>query len=143
MSYYQRNREAQLAKAAIRRKLQDPVAVAAYQASYRVANKARLKEAAKKRSKMPHVRRRVRELDILRKFGLSEVQYAGLLEQQDGCCAICSTDEPKGKGCFCVDHDHVTGEVRGLLCHHCNLGLGNFADDTQRMLKAVEYLCSR
>lgn len=58
------------------------------------------------------------------------------LELQDGKCAICK--EPMDQSY--IDHDHETGEVRGLLCHRCNSGLGFFNDDPQRLLAALEYL---
>ena len=60
---------------------------------------------------------------------------------QDGKCAICAKGaEDELHGVFSVDHDHVTGAVRALLCRPCNLGLGKFEDDPKRLLAAVEYL---
>lgn len=41
---------------------------------------------------------------------------------------------------WCADHDHKTGEFRGIICHHCNKGLGNFKDDVRRLEKAIIYL---
>lgn len=55
-------------------------------------------------------------------------------------CAICRTDAPGGKGGFHVDHCHDAGVVRGLLCHHCNVALGNFKDDVELLRAAVAYL---
>lgn len=58
-----------------------------------------------------------------------------LLAQSDGRCQMCG-DEAK----LCVDHDHTSGRVRGLLCHRCNIGLGYFGDDITRLEGAIEYL---
>ena len=66
-----------------------------------------------------------------------------MLAKQNGQCAICATTDP---GCghkhFCVDHDHKTGEVRGLLCMRCNKGLGLFKDDPVITQLATNYLRS-
>lgn len=75
-----------------------------------------------------------------RLYGLTPEQYTAFLEAQDHRCAICRTDEPKGKGTWHVDHDHATGRTRGLLCNSCNLALGHFADDTGRLEAAIAYL---
>jgi len=67
--------------------------------------------------------------------------YAELLEFQGGRCAICKTDKPGGRGDrFHNDHRHGTTEVRGLLCHNCNVGLGNFGDDPVNLETAAMYL---
>jgi hypothetical protein len=70
--------------------------------------------------------------------------YWQLHDEQDGRCAICGSIETSenrfGLKTLAVDHDHVTGKVRGLLCSDCNLGLGKFHDDISRMEKAIEYL---
>ena len=73
----------------------------------------------------------------LHKYGLSPADYEQRFESQGGVCAICSQTSDKS---LAVDHDHVTGVVRGLLCRECNLGLGHFEDDTSRMWAAFEYL---
>ena len=64
-----------------------------------------------------------------RKYGISLGQYEKILQDQAGCCALCG-DEQQGettKHLF-VDHDHITGEVRGLLCRQCNTRLGLIDD---------------
>lgn len=78
---------------------------------------------------------------LRRTYGITTEQWRALYESQGGRCAICKTEEPGGKhSVFCVDHDHTTGEVRGLLCHRCNVGLGQFEDDPIRLKEAFEYL---
>ncbi len=72
------------------------------------------------------------------KYGLTPDGYKSLFNAQNGKCWICG--KPPGKRRLAVDHDHATGTVRGLLCHNCNIGLGNFHDNTAHLLRAVEYL---
>ena len=78
-----------------------------------------------------------REQYLRATFGISLSAYNALLVQQGGVCAICKTTP---KTVLAVDHDHDSGEVRGLLCSSCNTGLGHFNDDSRRMRCAVEYL---
>ncbi len=54
-------------------------------------------------------------------------------------CRICDSDKTTGKG-WHFDHDHVTKKFRGILCHNCNLGLGQFKDKELLLLKAINYL---
>lgn len=79
----------------------------------------------------------------LKKYGLTAEQYDLMLESQGGVCAICSTEgafeSRQGYRLF-VDHCHITGNVRGLLCHSCNAGLGHFRDSTQLLETASRYL---
>ncbi len=57
---------------------------------------------------------------------------------QGGGCAICG--KRPGKVSLHVDHDHETGEVRGLLCVGCNNALGQFRDDLELLARASDYL---
>lgn len=70
-------------------------------------------------------------------YGISLEEYSKMLEKQSGVCAICGR---KDKTTLCVDHDHKTGKVRGLLCHQCNLGIGNFDDNIPSLEKAIKYI---
>jgi len=79
-------------------------------------------------------------LNRQRLYGITPVEFDALIEKQEGRCAICSTDTPGGKGNWHVDHDHDSGRIRGLLCHHCNLMLGNSGDDPERLRAGAEYL---
>lgn len=63
-----------------------------------------------------------------------------LREAQKDKCAICREPWREGKRRYCIDHDHKTGEIRGLLCQGCNMGLGWFKDDPKRLKKAIKYL---
>lgn len=73
-------------------------------------------------------------------YGLSKNDYLSLLKKQNYKCAICQSELiPWNKGTH-VDHCHITNIVRGLLCHHCNLLLGNAKDNINVLKKAIEYL---
>jgi Recombination endonuclease VII len=78
--------------------------------------------------------------NLKRKYNLTEWRYWEILDNQDGYCAICNTHASWHNEKFAVDHDHRTGEVRGLLCRYCNLGLGNFRDDPALLRNALRYL---
>lgn len=91
----------------------------------------------KQRERYPGVRERRLQTD----FNLSTPEYEELLQEQHGVCAVCSTP-PDGvrQRYLCVDHDHYSGRVRGLLCHSCNLILGHADDDPARLRAAAAYL---
>jgi hypothetical protein len=76
------------------------------------------------------------------KFGITRQALAALVTKQDGRCAICDGELDLSPGCYKthLDHDHATGEVRGLLCRLCNTGIGHLRDDPAILLKAVAYL---
>lgn len=72
-------------------------------------------------------------------YGLSDGEFDRLLEAQDGKCFICHR-KPVTKR-LAVDHNHTTGEVRGLLCRACNRDvLGHLRDDVEALARAIEYL---
>ena len=86
---------------------------------------------------------RRREWDMQRLYGISIARYEEMLAEQHGRCACCGTTKPGGgkrEGTFYVDHCHATGEVRGLLCHKCNSGLGALGDDLDGVMNMVYYL---
>ncbi len=70
---------------------------------------------------------------------LSKEEYDAMCDRQGGVCAICGNKPAEGER-LAVDHDHVSGQVRGLLCRGCNTGLGQFTDDPSRLRAAAEYL---
>ena len=86
-----------------------------------------------------------REYKLLTQYGLTLEDYVRLDEKQGGRCASCREFETaKGNTgrvrLLAVDHDHETGEVRGLLCSLCNTGVGSLGDDPVLLRKAVDYL---
>lgn len=79
-----------------------------------------------------------RDSHLRKQYGLSLAALADLIAGQGGVCAICGDDLTDRTPH--VDHDHATGLVRGVLCPPCNMGLGSFRDDPDRMLAALFYL---
>lgn len=69
------------------------------------------------------------------RYGITEEEKKALLFAQGGLCAICGSAKAEH-----VDHDHGSGEVRGVLCFNCNGGLGRFQDDAAVMEAAMAYL---
>ena len=80
--------------------------------------------------------------DRQRKYGLSVEEYDQLFQQQKGCCAICGRSQLELKRNLHVDHNHRTGEVRGLLCFRCNAGVG-YLDDKKWLEKSVKYIANK
>lgn len=76
---------------------------------------------------------------IKRNFGISLEERDNILRSQDGKCAICGTDNFTSKG-ICIDHNHMSGKIRGILCSRCNSGLGMFIDSRDIIIKAYWYL---
>jgi len=74
------------------------------------------------------------------RYGMSPEEYEELLEEQLNCCACCGSSNPKRKSGFVIDHDHNTGLVRGLLCHNCNIGIGQLGDSISGVTNALNYL---
>lgn len=81
-------------------------------------------------------RLRARAAQRRRKYGLSHDEFLSMVEKQKGQCAICMVvmDSPV------VDHNHLTGKIRGLLCHNCNVAIGLFADSAFFIERALEYI---
>lgn len=80
-----------------------------------------------------------RERNLMNNFGITTEDYEKLYNEQKGLCAICGCPPWPNKPLH-VDHNHKTGEVRALLCHHCNIGLGMFKDDISKLKHAIDYL---
>lgn len=76
----------------------------------------------------------------LRRYSITVQEYNDLFEKQKGRCAICEIAQVDLDRQLSVDHDHVTGKVRGLLCINCNLLLGNAKDKVDTLERGIEYL---
>jgi hypothetical protein len=80
---------------------------------------------------------------LKRMYGMTPEQYSELLLKQGGTCALCPARTGKASGGYLfVDHDHRTGNVRGLLCVSCNTALGLLGDDPEHLTRALRYLQS-
>jgi len=73
---------------------------------------------------------------LKRAYGITLDDFDAMVAEQGGRCAICGVDPPR----LSVDHDHATGQVRGLLCDSCNNGLGRFRDNPDSLMAAAAYL---
>lgn len=83
----------------------------------------------------------VKSLWNLSRYGITRDDYRESWYGQGGKCAVCRQPERTARNhLLCIDHDHVTGRFRGLLCSHCNRGIGLFRDDPQVIMQAAEYV---
>lgn len=76
------------------------------------------------------------------RYGLTEERYAEILASQNGVCALC-WKPPSGtlrQTRLHVDHDHETGQIRGLLCNACNRALGQLGDNAEGIMNTLNYL---
>jgi Recombination endonuclease VII len=73
------------------------------------------------------------------RFGITQEEFDAKLKEQNNRCAICGHVFLEGDK-ICQDHNHSTKENRGLLCNHCNTGLGSFKENPTSLIKAAEYL---
>lgn len=73
-------------------------------------------------------------------YGLTQSEYRELYKKHRFRCAICNKTAKENGKRMAIDHDHKTGKVRGLLCWHCNCGLGSFHDNQKWLRNAIQYL---
>lgn len=89
---------------------------------------------------MPTKRLKARESYLLRTYGITLAQYSSLLKKQNDCCAVCLKPKEVFKVNLAVDHNHKTGEVRGLLCNYCNRRLIGRHTDPILLRRMAEYV---
>jgi hypothetical protein len=96
-------------------------------------------ERRKAKQKLDPAYKAFRRNQILKsKYGITQAEYDIMLSNQNGGCAICF--RKPGKRPLHVDHDHSTGQVRGLLCHQCNWYLATVESDEAILLRLEAYL---
>ena len=83
---------------------------------------------------------RLKNKNLLINYGITLEEYKDMLVYQDYCCKICGIHEKHCDRGLYVDHCHETTEIRGLLCHNCNTGLGHFKDSPEFLQNAIDYL---
>jgi hypothetical protein len=84
-------------------------------------------------------RKNSRKLRLPKKYNITIDEYELLYNNQNGCCKICGLKLE----ILCIDHNHTTGRVRGLLCGKCNSGIGFFNDNPDLLKNAAKYLKER
>ncbi|MEA2702103.1 MAG: hypothetical protein QOD63_48 [Actinomycetota bacterium] len=123
------------------RYLANPEAAKARVKRWQQENPERYRENQRRMRATPAGKERQRAGHLKRKDGITLKQYNELLASQGGCCAICGR-EPRPDISLHLDHDHESGELRGILCFRCNNALGDFDDDPSLLHAALAYLRS-
>jgi hypothetical protein len=85
---------------------------------------------------------KAKDARLRREYHVTLKEHNKVFKYQEGKCAICKRPVGDFHLGFAVDHDHLTGEVRGLLCWTCNKALAIFGDNVDRLLYAAAYLAN-
>ncbi|HXZ03838.1 MAG TPA: endonuclease domain-containing protein [Ktedonobacteraceae bacterium] len=93
-------------------------------------------QARKRRYDKPEVNRAYK---LRKNYGISLEQYQAMFEEQNGCCAACHLPPEEGR-MLVIDHNHDTGEVRGLLHNNCNVIVGMTREDSSLLFHLAEYM---
>jgi hypothetical protein len=101
-------------------------------------SKPEVKEKARLYHKRPEVKLRDQSQRLVRKYGINLQNYNELMKVQNECCKICKIN--LSSALPVVDHNHVTKEVRGILCHKCNVVLGLTKEDPKILAALIQYI---
>jgi hypothetical protein len=93
--------------------------------------------------KAKEIARRANKKRTMKIVGINQLIIDQQLISQNNSCAICGISQKALNYSLAIDHCHTTGKFRGLLCHPCNLGIGNFKDIPGLLLEAYNYLIRR
>lgn len=74
----------------------------------------------------------IKDKNLRQRYNITESEFNSLLNSQSGCCYICET---RFEGTICVDHCHITGDIRGLACNKCNSGIAFLGDNPWDVLE--------
>ena len=83
---------------------------------------------------------RRKDTQLYKKYGISLLEYNKILAEQNECCAICEKHQSLFKKKLMVDHNHITGKVRGLLCFRCNSSLGHLEESLVLLENMKKYI---
>lgn len=99
-------------------------------------------EHYKKRDKIHYekTKDRHRELHMAKRYGISVETYREMFVSHNSLCAVCGKPETAQNKVLSVDHNHKTGQIRGLLCGHCNRAIGYLREDLSLLPKIEKYL---
>ena len=81
-----------------------------------------------------------RDRQYRERYGITLSEYNEMFAEQDGKCACCGEHQLEDKRRLAVDHCHDSGDVRGLLCFDCNIGIGKLGDNIEGIERALNYL---
>lgn len=98
------------------------------------------RNARRVKKRKPPIEATKRDYQRLYYKGVSGAAFKALFDAQDGKCGICEKELDFFAKDTCLDHDHDTNIVRGILCGRCNLGLGHMKDSVQVLRSAIAYL---
>ena len=121
-----------------RKALKDADKIKVYKSEYHEKHKERLRAEQKRRYQLN--KDKVWEDNLSKTFGMTLQEYNHILAYQGGRCGICQCLPEEETRKFAVDHCHVTGKIRGILCRGCNVGIGNLKDDVEVVQAALAYL---
>jgi hypothetical protein len=112
-----------------------------YHQEYRSRTNVKKRESQRNKDRIDSGQKRAYHLKSA--YGITPEKYDEMLAAQGGVCGICKGEDTKHKSnYFAIDHNHSTGEVRGLLCGSCNTALGLFGDSVDSLMSAAAYLMS-
>lgn len=116
------------------------LAASRYRKAYSLKNRDRINALKREAIKRRSIERK-RDENLRYTHGITVDDYNRMLSSQGGVCAICKSNQWGGRwNTPCVDHNHKSGKVRGLLCLMCNRGIGNFKDNPKILETAIRYL---